>query len=95
MFASEADAQRAFDALVDDLEGCQLLEGVRPMQLGTTLAAYAPLSGTAKGDDPQLIWLVKVADRVGILTVVGIQDTPPDDVVPSVARAMAADDPDA
>ena len=95
MFASEADAQRAFDALVDDLEGCQLLEGVRPMQLGTAQAAYAPLSGTAKGDDPQLIWLVKVADRVGILTVVGVQDTPPDDVVPSVARAMAADDPDA
>jgi hypothetical protein len=95
VFASEADAQRAFDALVDDLEGCQLLEGVRPLTLESGRSAYAPLSGTPKGDDPQLIWLVQVDDRVGILTVVGIQDTPPDDVVPSVAAAMAADDPDA
>ena len=44
-------------------------------------------------DLPQVIWLVRVDDRVGTFTVAGAQDTPPDDVVPAVAAAMAADDP--
>ena len=48
---------------------------------------------SAPGGLPQVIWLVRVYDRVGTFTVAGAQDTPPDDVVPAVAAAMAADDP--
>ena len=91
-YASAAAAGKAFDAFVDDLEGCEWLGEIRPVAADGGQGAYATMS-SAPGDLPQVIWLVRVDDRVGTFTVAGGQDTPPDDVVQAVAAAMAADDP--
>ena len=91
-YASSAAAGRAFSSLVDDLEGCEWLGEIRPVAAGGGQGVYATMSA-APGDLPQVIWLTRVDDRVGTFTVAGAQDTPPDDLVPSVAAAMVADDP--
>ena len=91
-YSSTAAAGKAFDTYVDDLEGCEWLGEIRPVAADGGQGAYATMT-SAPGGLPQVIWLVRVDDRVGTFTVAGAQDTPPDDVVQAVAAAMAADDP--
>ena len=90
-YASAAAAGRAFRALVDDLEGCEWLGGIRPVAADGGQGVYATMN-SSPGDLPQVIWMTRVDDRVGTFTVAGAQDTPPEELVPAVAAAMVADD---
>jgi hypothetical protein len=89
-FASASDAAHVFNDLIDDMRACnsrQVAVGPVPLPQGRGVYAAVPADENNPG---QLVWLVRSEDRVAILTVVGMQDTPPDDVRQSVADALLA-----